>query len=78
MRVKSMERGAARERGERYIYLAGPWTPVCGGIFKIVDYLIQSQAPPVTREFAQLRPLDTRGGGHAFRAGCLRWQTAWW
>ncbi len=39
---------------------------MCGGIFKIVDYLIQSQAPPVTREFAQLRPLDTRGGGHAF------------
>jgi glycosyltransferase involved in cell wall biosynthesis len=50
----------------RYIYLAGPWTPVCGGIFKVVDYLIQAQAPWASRSCAQLRPLDTRGGGHAF------------
>ncbi len=48
----------ATDRSQRYIYLASPWTPVCGGIYKVVDYLVQSQA-------AQLRPLDTRSGGRA-------------
>jgi glycosyltransferase involved in cell wall biosynthesis len=53
------------QRGGRYIYLAGPWSPICGGIFKVVDYLIQAQAPWVGRHSAQLRPLDTRSGGPA-------------
>ncbi|HWP13449.1 MAG TPA: glycosyltransferase family 4 protein [Ramlibacter sp.] len=55
--------GAAR-RG-RYIYIAGPWTPVGGGMFKVADYLIQSQASDTRAPAAQLRPLDTRGGAHA-------------
>ncbi len=53
-----------------YIYIACPWTPVGGGMFKVADYLIQTQglppdddvgeaAPAIRR--AQLRPLDTRG-----------------
>jgi glycosyltransferase involved in cell wall biosynthesis len=50
----------------RYIYIACPWTPLGGGMFKIADYLIQSQAEELPREAAQLRPLDTRGGASAF------------
>ncbi|WP_324916095.1 glycosyltransferase family 4 protein [Ramlibacter sp.] len=50
-------------RDGRFIYIAVPWTPVGGGMFKVADYLIQSQAAgeggPV------LRPLDTRGSGSA-------------
>ena len=52
-------------RGRRYIYIACPWTPVGGGMFKVADYLIQSQASDTAAHAAQLRPLDTRGGGHA-------------
>ncbi|HSW20074.1 MAG TPA: glycosyltransferase family 4 protein [Ramlibacter sp.] len=52
--------------GERpYIYIACPWTPVGGGMFKVADYLIQSQDPRGDRRGAQLRPLDTRGAGSA-------------
>ena len=49
---------------ERTIYIACPWTPVGGGMFKVADYLIQSQSPAGPAA-AQLRPLDTRGGAHA-------------
>jgi glycosyltransferase involved in cell wall biosynthesis len=34
-------------------------------MFKVADYLIQSQARPAGEGFAELRPLDTRGAGHA-------------
>ncbi len=34
-------------------------------MFKVADYLIQSQAPEAPAHCAQLRPLDTRGGGSA-------------
>ncbi len=52
-----------------FIYIACPWTPVGGGMFKVADYLIQSQCDPgdshtkarTTPRSAQLRPLDTRG-----------------
>ena len=47
----------------RYIYIACPWTPVGGGMFKVADYLIQSQAAQAPGHAAQLRPLDTRGAG---------------
>lgn len=54
---------AGGDRAGRFIYIAVPWTPVGGGMFKVADYLIQSQAAdeggPV------LRPLDTRGSGSA-------------
>jgi glycosyltransferase involved in cell wall biosynthesis len=48
----------------RFIYIACPWTPVGGGMFKVADYLIQAQAQ-AGQGGVQLRPLDTRGGGHA-------------
>ncbi|MEY4653464.1 MAG: hypothetical protein RI884_2045 [Pseudomonadota bacterium] len=46
-----------------YIYIACPWTPVGGGMFKVADYLIQSQSSghETSHQSAQLRPLDTRG-----------------
>ena len=47
----------------RFIYIAVPWTPMGGGMYKVADYLIQAQL-----EGAQgpvLRPLDTRGSGSA-------------
>src|SRR4051794_29434310 len=56
---------AAPKGAGRYIYIACPWTPVGGGMFKVADYLIQSQASSAARGGVQLRPLDTRGGGHA-------------
>lgn len=60
---------------ERFIYLACPWTPKGGGMYKVADYLIQAQAAPGTANdpanpagpsTATLRPLDTRGNGNAF------------
>ncbi len=48
----------------RYIFLACPWTPKGGGMFKVADYLIQSQAGSAGDD-AVLRPLDTRGSGSA-------------
>ncbi len=70
-----------RAGGEPVIYIACPWTPVGGGMFKVADYLIQSQAGD-TRDLtgpagesstglaggerrARLLPLDTRGDGSA-------------
>jgi len=47
----------------RFIYIACPWTPVGGGMYKVADYLIQSQAAQTPEHAAQLRPLDSRGGG---------------
>ena len=47
----------------RFIYIACPWSPVGGGMFKVADYLIQSQAEYLPGGSAQLRPLDTRGAG---------------
>ena len=58
----------------RYIYIACPWTPVGGGMFKVADYLIQSQAAggDAPSHGAQLRPLDTRGArGAAWSLGIL-------
>ena len=46
--------------------MAVPWAPMGGGMFKVVDYLIQSQALDAPAHTAQLRPLDSRGGGSAF------------
>ncbi|RTL33118.1 MAG: glycosyltransferase [Burkholderiales bacterium] len=47
----------------RFIYLACPWAPMGGGMYKVVDYLIQAQRPGAGS--ADLRVLDTRGGGRA-------------
>lgn len=51
----------------RFIYLAGPNTPMGGGMFKVSEYLVQSQQPGAGEPV--LRLLETRGGGSA--AGSL-------
>ena len=53
-----------REHMENYIYIACPWTPKGGGMFKVADYLIQAQDIDAINS-ATLRPLDTRGGSNA-------------
>ena len=68
MRSESLPRSAIREREGRYIYIACPWTPMGGGMFKVADYLIQAQASSAaiaSANAAELRPLDTRGGANA-------------
>lgn len=57
-----MEKLADRNK---YIYVACPWTPKGGGMFKVADYLIQSQGQPKSPEDAVLKSLDTRGGHSA-------------
>lgn len=63
--VGSLPHATAAASGARYIYIACPWTPVGGGMYKVADYLIQSQAADTPAHAARLRPLDTRGGGSA-------------
>lgn len=65
MRSESVSGTAEREKTDRYIYIACPWTPKGGGMFKVADYLIQAQAAPASETSAELRALDTRGGGSA-------------
>jgi glycosyltransferase involved in cell wall biosynthesis len=45
----------------RYIYIACPWAPMGGGMYKVADYMIQAQAS--VQPDVSLKPLDTRGGG---------------
>jgi len=52
---------AAAGRDGRFIYIAAPWTPVGGGMYKVTDYLVQSQSAQRHEGCAQLRPLDSRG-----------------
>ncbi|RYY81527.1 MAG: glycosyltransferase, partial [Comamonadaceae bacterium] len=63
--VGSLPQATPATGGGRYIYIACPWTPVGGGMYKVADYLIQSQAKHTPAHAAQLRALDTRGGGSA-------------
>jgi len=63
--ASSLPHAATLDRQGRYIYIACPWTPVGGGMFKVADYLIQSQATNTPAHAAELRSLDTRGGGSA-------------
>lgn len=63
--VGSLPHATAAASGGRYIYIACPWTPVGGGMYKVADYLIQSQAADTPADAARLRPLDSRGGGSA-------------
>jgi glycosyltransferase involved in cell wall biosynthesis len=56
---------ATLEISNRYIYIASPWGPKGGGMFKVADYLIQAQALAAPGRTAELRPLDTRGGRSA-------------
>lgn len=65
---------------ERFIYIAVPWSPTGGGMYKVADYLIQAQAPRTPDHAAQLRPLDTYGPGSASRSllsvGKAMWKIA--
>lgn len=56
---------AATERAARFIYIAAPWAPLGGGMYKVSDYLVQSQAAQPAEDAAELRPLDSRGGKSA-------------
>ena len=65
---------------DRFIYIAVPWSPAGGGMYKVADYLIQAQDPQTPEHAAQLRPLDTRGPGPAWKSllslGKAMWQIA--
>lgn len=52
---------AAAGRAGRFIYIAAPYTPLGGGMYKVADYLVQSQAAQRSDDAAELRPLDSRG-----------------
>lgn len=54
----------SRVEDKRYIYIACPWAPMGGGMFKIADYLVQYQQQEGCSP--ALRPLDTRGGKSLF------------
>lgn len=56
---------SAQRQKRRVIYIACPWTPVGGGMFKVADYLVHAQAQGNTAAGARLLPLDTRGAGSA-------------
>jgi glycosyltransferase involved in cell wall biosynthesis len=64
----SREPSTPGQAARRFIYIACPWTPKGGGMFKVADYLIQSQSRedqdwrPASA--ATLLPLDTRGDGN--------------
>lgn len=50
---------------DRFIYIACPWSPAGGGMYKVADYLISAQHALAGGRTATLRPLDTRGPGSA-------------
>lgn len=64
MQIESIQPTVLSKREGNYIYIACPWTPKGGGMFKVADYLIQAH-DRCTFGAASLIPLDTRGGGHA-------------
>ena len=53
------------QRRQPFIYIACPWGPMGGGMYKVADYLVQAQAAETPEQAAQLRVLDTRGPGSA-------------
>jgi glycosyltransferase involved in cell wall biosynthesis len=50
----------------RVVYIAGPCTPMGGGMYKVAEYLVQAQQPGAGRP--ELRLLETRGGGSALQS----------
>ena len=53
----------SKEMPKHYIYIACPWAPMGGGMFKIADYLVQTQYKD--DHHPELRALDSRGSGLA-------------
>jgi glycosyltransferase involved in cell wall biosynthesis len=67
MPIDELPHPARPKHQRRTIFIAGPSTPKGGGMFKVADYLVQSQARPMSTitQTAELRLLDTRGDGSA-------------
>jgi glycosyltransferase involved in cell wall biosynthesis len=61
----------------RFIYIAVPWSPAGGGMFKVAEYLIRAQVPVPPAHAAQLRPLDTRGPGSAWASFLVLAKAMW-
>ncbi len=70
MQSETVPGALTSERSSRYIYIACPWGAKGGGMFKVADYLIQSQDPAVNTQSAKLIALDTRGKSSAI---CSIW-----
>lgn len=68
---------AAAAEQDHYIYIAVPWSPAGGGMYKVADYLIQAQAPHTPEHAAHLRPLDTRGPGSAWASFGMLAKAMW-
>jgi glycosyltransferase involved in cell wall biosynthesis len=66
LQTESLAIPQAAARKDRFIYIAVPWSPAGGGMFKVAEYLIRAQADKTAEHAAQLRPLDTRGPGSAW------------
>ena len=64
MQTQLLQRIILHKQMGNYIYIACPWTPKGGGMYKVADYLIQAQDCGAVNS-AILRPLDTRGGSNA-------------
>ncbi len=58
------------KRLSKIIFLACPWGPRGGGMYKSADYLLQAQAADSSAA-AFYRPLDTRGGGSALASAAV-------
>ena len=56
---------AGAAQSSKFIYIACPWSPAGGGMYKVADYLIGAQAQHTRGHAARLEPLDTRGPGTA-------------
>src|SRR3954452_23527547 len=51
------------DSARRFIYIAGPCTPMGGGMYRIAEYLMQSQRE--SKHATSFRLLETRGPGAA-------------
>ena len=63
--IEPIDCGSGPGAKSRFIYIACPWSPAGGGMFKVADYLISGQRAAAGAGYATLRPLDTRGAGSA-------------
>jgi glycosyltransferase involved in cell wall biosynthesis len=77
LRTDSITLAAPAASARRYIYIAVPWSPAGGGMYKVADYLIRAQSDTTPAHAAQLRPLDTRGPGSAWASMLVLAQAMW-
>ena len=50
---------------QQSIFIACPWTPKGGGMYKVADYMVQAQSTEADSASAKFMPLDTRGDKNA-------------